>query len=105
MPALKKTDFSPRVTWLGVVHDRDRTLRSEYVEQVQAGFTGFPGESHGGLTRPSCSRVSELHPKGTEIRNVRQLSVVSAEELARIAEGLTTRSGPALTPPGGGAGR
>lgn len=37
-----------------------------------------------GLTRPSCVRVTAQHPKGTEIRNVRQLTLVGAEELATI---------------------
>lgn len=38
------------------------------------------------MTRPSCSRVLSQHPRGTSIRNVRQLSIVSEEELAEIAK-------------------
>ena len=37
------------------------------------------------MNRASCSRVVSQHPKGTEIRNSRQLSIVSAEEVAAIA--------------------
>tara|TARA_R100000935_G_scaffold14665_2_gene29321 strand:- start:1373 stop:1852 length:480 start_codon:yes stop_codon:yes gene_type:complete len=51
-------------------------------------FDGMPGEFHAGLTRLSCSRVTTQYPKGTEIRNVRQLSIVSAAELAIIAKKL-----------------
>ena len=50
-----------------------------------AGFAGAEGEVHGGLTRPACSRVSAQYARDTEIRNVRQFSVLSAEELALIA--------------------
>lgn len=85
MPALKPTDFTGRITWLGYVPDRDASLRSHAVTEAPVTFVGFVGEDHGGLTRASCSRVRSQHPKGTEIRNVRQFSVVSAEELAAIA--------------------
>jgi hypothetical protein len=37
---------------------------------------------------PACVRVSMLYPKNTEIRNTRQLSILSAEENAEIAESL-----------------
>lgn len=85
MPALKPTDFTARITWLGYVPNREASLRSQSVPEAQVTFAGFAGEDHAGLTRPSCSRVSSQHPKGTTIRNVRQFSVVSAEELAAIA--------------------
>ncbi|MEL6644311.1 MAG: MOSC domain-containing protein [Pseudomonadota bacterium] len=85
MPALKPTDFTCRITWLGYVPDRTASLRSQAVPEAQVTFAGYAGEDHAGLTRPSCSRVSSQHSKGTEIRNVRQFSVVSAEELAAIA--------------------
>ncbi|WP_116082866.1 MOSC domain-containing protein [Tropicimonas sp. IMCC34011] len=84
MPALLATKITGTIVWLGRVPDREATLRAEALEEVRASFSGIEGESHGGLTRPSCSRVSTQYPKGTEIRNVRQLSIVSAEELAEI---------------------
>ena len=86
MPALKLTDFSCRITWLGRVADRDAALASTPVERLAARFDGPEGEFHGGLTRPSCSRVLHLHPRDTTIRNVRQFSILSAEDLAKIAE-------------------
>ena len=42
----------------------------------------------GGATRPSCSRVTSQYPRGTEIRNVRQLSILSVEELTGIAAAM-----------------
>lgn len=88
MPALIATSFYGEITWLGAVTDREAGLRARGRDEVRAGFTGFEGESHGGLTRPACSRVSMLYPRGTEIRNVRQLSVLSEEELDATAAEL-----------------
>ncbi len=85
MPALTPTEITGEIVWIGRVPDRDASLRSEQVESAALTFAGIPGEAHGGETRPSCSRVVSQYPKGTEIRNVRQLTVLSAEELAEIA--------------------
>ncbi|NQX95711.1 MAG: sulfurase [Erythrobacter sp.] len=89
MPSLKPTDFYGRITWIGRVADSDATLRAQALQTADLTFEGIAGECHGGLTRPSCSRVISQHPqRGTEIRNVRQLSVLSAEEMAEIASAM-----------------
>jgi hypothetical protein len=85
MPALTPTQTTGEIVWLGHVPDRDASLRSVPAHEVQLTFAGIPGEVHGGLTRPACVRVRSQYPKDTEIRNVRQLSVMSAEELSEIA--------------------
>ena len=85
MQALKPTDFHAEITWLGRVADREARLESEALGKAVLEWGGIAGEAHGGVTRPSCSRVLEQHPRGTEIRNVRQLSILSEEELAAIA--------------------
>ena len=85
MPALKRTSITARVLWLGRVTDQDENLRSEALEAAELRFSGIEGECHGGLTRPSCTRVRDLYPKGTEIRNTRQLSIVAQEEMDAIA--------------------
>lgn len=85
MPALKPTDFTATITYLGRVADRDAALNSVPLAELDLSFAGARGEAHSGLTRPSCSRVLDLHPRGTEIRNTRQLSILSAEDLAAIA--------------------
>ena len=85
MPALKPTAFVGRIVWLGRVPERARQLEAEPVDRLAATFAGPEGEDHGGLTRASCSRVLGQYPRGTEIRNTRQFSVVSAEDLAAIA--------------------
>ncbi|OZB15750.1 MAG: sulfurase [Rhodobacterales bacterium 34-62-10] len=86
MPALKPTDFSGRITWLGVVTSEDRAaLIAEAREAMDLRFAGIAGSVHGGLTRASCSRVTAQHPRGTPIGNERQVSILSAEEMAEIA--------------------
>jgi MOSC domain. len=52
--------------------------------QVKVTFAGIEGDRHAGLTLKSDSRTP-LYPRGTEIRNVRQVSMISAEELQEIA--------------------
>ena len=88
MSTLKKSKFVGRITWLGVVADRETALESAAFPRLRASFAGPEGEAHGGLTRPACSRVSNLYPLNTEIRNVRQFSILSAEEMALIARNM-----------------
>jgi hypothetical protein len=90
MPALIPTSLSARVVWLGCQAEpvENLVIRSKPVTEMPLSFAGFAGESHAGLTRPSCSRVLKQFPRGTEIRNVRQLAVVSAEEMAEVAGGM-----------------
>jgi hypothetical protein len=87
MPALVPTALSARVVWLGYqpVPVERLVISSRPLEEMRLTFSGFAGEVHAGLTRPSCSRVVKQHPRGTEIRNVRQLCLVSAEEMAEVA--------------------
>lgn len=85
MPALIPTKYKGRIVWLGRVTDQDSDIRSEVLDSAQLSFDGIEGEFHGGATRASCVRVKAQYPEGTEIRNVRQLSVLSQEELDAIA--------------------
>jgi hypothetical protein len=88
MPALIPTAFTGTITWLGRVADREAALESAALASLRAGFDGPEGEAHGGLTRPSCSRVLAQYPRNTEIRNTRQFTVLSQEELAQIAAAM-----------------
>ncbi|MAN98475.1 sulfurase [uncultured Roseovarius sp.] len=88
MPALMPTDYYGRITWLGRVAERETTLAAEPLDAVDATFAGVAGEEHAGLTRPSCSRVISQHPRGTEIRNTRQFSVLSVEDMTAIAASM-----------------
>ncbi|UWQ22522.1 MOSC domain-containing protein [Jannaschia sp. W003] len=88
MPALEPTGLTGRVRWLGRVPDRDAALASESLPRLRLAFAGPEGENHGGLTRPSCSRVLGLYERGTPIRNARQLSILSQEELEAVAAAM-----------------
>ena len=88
MPALKPTSFRAKITFLGRVPDRDASLRSEPLNEVHATYAGVEGEDHSGFTRLSCGRVTSQHPRGTNIRNVRQFAIVSAEEMAAVVANM-----------------
>lgn len=88
MPALAPTAHVATITWLGRNADRDASLASAPLPEMTLGFAGLEGESHAGLTRASDSRVIAQYARGTTIRNTRQLSILSQEELDQIATAM-----------------
>lgn len=92
MPALVPTDHHGRILWLGTVPDRDASLRAVPAPALELGWGGPEGEAHGGVTRPSCNRLLAQHPYGTEIANVRQLTILSREELDAVAAAMSLPS-------------
>ena len=54
------------------------------VAQLTLGYDGIGGDYHAGLTRKSGSR-EPWYPRGTEMRNERQVSIVAQDELAVAA--------------------
>jgi hypothetical protein len=54
------------------------------VTELRLGFEGIDGDFHAGATRRSGGR-EPWYPRGTEMRNERQLSLVAADELAVVA--------------------
>lgn len=85
MPELVPTDHYATIQWMGCVPANRENIRSQALENAFASYAGFDGDYHAGLTRASCVRVKAQHPKGTEIRNVRQFSILSLEEMKAIA--------------------
>lgn len=86
MPALAPTEFYATVAWLGTVPADNDSIRAIPLGTLELTFAGIPGERHAGVTRPSCSRVLSQYPeRGTEISNTRQVTILSAEEMALIA--------------------
>ena len=86
MPSLKPTHYTAEIVWLGAVMDGDRSeLKAPARDTLDLSFAGIEGTHHAGLTRASCSRVRSQYEKGTPIKNERQLSIVSQEELDAIA--------------------
>ena len=85
MAVLKKTNLVGSVVGLYINPNREDGVESSQRDRVDVSFGGFVGETHSGETRKSCSRVLAQYPRGTEIRNVRQVSILSQEELSMIA--------------------
>ena len=91
MQSLIPTGHYGTIVWLGRVSrpvGADLIIHGEPVDEMPLTFAGFPGEVHAGLTRSSCSRVLGQYPRGTEIANTRQVTLVAVEDLARIAADL-----------------
>lgn len=63
------------------------TMVSTAQSEVQVTLEGFVGDSHCGLTRPSDSRTP-YYPRGIEIRNSRQITILSLEEMTELADEL-----------------
>jgi len=63
------------------------SIASVLHKSVKVTFEGFAGDKHSGWTKPSDGRT-KFYPRGTIIRNNRQVSIVSAEELAGVAKEL-----------------
>ena len=55
------------------------------VDELLLDFDGIAGDFHAGPTRRSGGR-EPWYPRGTEMRNERQLSIVAADELAVVAQ-------------------
>ena len=86
MPALISTGLTARITWLGHVAHRDRSeIETIRLTEMPLDWGGYAPDCHSGVTRPSCSRMLSQYKRNTEIRNTRQLSLVSSEELEQIA--------------------
>ncbi|MDY0395473.1 MOSC domain-containing protein [Virgibacillus halophilus] len=58
---------------------------TEKISSVDLQYGGIPGDLHFGLTKRAGAR-EPMYKRGTEILNRRQISIVSAEECAIIAE-------------------
>ena len=54
------------------------------VESLELTFEGIPGDRHAGFIRKSGGR-EPWYPRGTEMCNERQVSILSIDELAVIA--------------------
>lgn len=67
-----------------LVCDDSESIQSRAIENITATFEGFPGDKHSGWTKPSDGRT-KFYPRGTVIRNNRQISIVSSEELDEVS--------------------
>jgi hypothetical protein len=92
---LTKLSFNGIAEMLLVNPDRGTGLEKQSVGSFQLVFGGIEGDCHGGLTRKSDSRMVKQFKRGTPVKNSRQISILSAEELSDIAK---TMGIPAVKP-------
>jgi hypothetical protein len=79
-------ELSLTVTALGCAPEPGSFI-TQRVERLELTFEGLAGDRHFGLYSPAGVRQKH-HPKGTTIRNARQLSALAAEELKELAAAL-----------------
>lgn len=60
---------------------------SAAVEALELGFDGIAGDFHAGLTRKAGGR-EPWYPRGTEMRNERQVTILASDELAEAASAM-----------------
>ncbi|MEM8948529.1 MAG: sulfurase [Pseudomonadota bacterium] len=88
MAILKPTKLKGRIEGIFINRDDDNSSEPAEIERLRAGFEGLGGDAYTSLTRPACVRTKRQYQPGTSIRNVRQVTIVSAEELALIGEAM-----------------
>jgi MOSC domain len=88
MTLLNVLPFQGKVVNLLARASRDEGFVKAQTSTLTLTFAG-PDDCHAGLTRKSDSRTLPLYKRNLDIRNVRQLTILSAEELADIAQRLS----------------
>ena len=74
-------------TIAGLYKAKGRDFITEAVSDLDLTFDGIPGDFHAGPTRKSGGR-EPWYPRGTEMRNERQISILSPAELRAVARRL-----------------
>ncbi|WP_395947800.1 MOSC domain-containing protein [Bacillus sp. X1(2014)] len=74
-----------------LIADDPKTFVTRRISETNLEFGGIRGDRHFGVTSKADSR-QPMYPRGTEILNRRQITIVSVEELDRIAEELGVES-------------
>jgi hypothetical protein len=82
---MSKAAFKGKVVDVLRGSDRHSGLEKTTCAEIELRFDGIAGDAHAGLTRKSDSRTLMLYPRNIAIANVRQLTLVSDEELRAIA--------------------
>lgn len=85
---LSKASFQGKIEVLLRNPERKAGLEKSRVPELRLLFSGIENDCHGGLTRASDSRMVKQYKRGTEVKNARQVSILSVEELRAIAEAM-----------------
>ena len=85
MPLLTKLKFTGNIQGLYLRPLREGGFEKSPADEMQLSLAGPVGDCHTGETRKSDSRTKALYERGLDIRNVRQLTLLSSEELRVLA--------------------
>ncbi len=88
MALLTKLKLTGQIAQLLIRPSRDTGFEKSQTGEMVLTLDGPAGDCHTGATRKSDSRTLALYKRNIDIRNVRQLTVVSVEELADISKAL-----------------
>ena len=88
MALLTRLKITGTVTQLLLRASRDGGFEKTPTGEMDLTFAGPHDDCHAGLTRKSDSRTLALYKRNIDIRNVRQVTVLSEEELADVASAL-----------------
>jgi hypothetical protein len=83
-----RAPFTGRVNAVLTGADRGEGLEKSRTRSITLRFAGIEGDFHAGLTRKSDVRTLKQYPRNTDIRNVRQATILSVEELAEVAAAM-----------------
>jgi MOSC domain-containing protein YiiM len=95
MAYVKEISIIGRVEACLMNPDRATGLEKSPTDSLTLTFDGITDDCHSGPTMLSDARTLKQYPRGVTLRNRRQVSLVSVEEMAEIAEKLDI---PALPP-------
>ncbi len=87
-PLMTKAPFKGKVRQLLSGASRQAGLEKKEAGSLTLTFDGIEGDCHTGLTRPADVRTLMLYKRDTPIRNVRQLTLASVEELHQVAQAM-----------------
>ena len=92
MPLQTRLSFTGKVELLLAHESRDDGFEKQKRESLSLKLSGPEGDCHTGLTRLSDSRTLLIYKRNTVIRNVRQLTIISVEEMAEVARAMNLPS-------------
>jgi len=87
-PFFVPLDAKGVTTFLGFVPKESSSIASVASQELDLEYGGVVGDRHFGETRKSCMRVSMIYDHLTEIRNVRQVTLICDDEIASVAAAM-----------------
>ncbi len=88
MAYVKEISIVGRVDACLLSPDRATGLEKSPTGSLTLTFDGIVGDCHSGPTMVSDARTLKQYPRGVPLKNRRQVSIVSVEEMAEVAETL-----------------